>query len=114
MDGTSTYISPVIEQLYGYTPDEITGNRFSKFIHPDDLHRVINGFQHRIKKEYGENTFRIIAEDGTEGFVRTTQTPIIQKGRVAGFNYILNDYTERIKAEEALKKSEEKYRISAM
>lgn len=110
VEGKITYISPVIEKIYGYTPDEIIGQYFMKFVHPEDLPAVKEGFQHRLKGEYGENTLRIIAKDGSERFVRTTQTPIIHQGSVTGFNYIMNDYTERIRAEEALKTSEKKYR----
>ncbi|MBN1432325.1 MAG: PAS domain S-box protein [Methanomicrobiaceae archaeon] len=108
MEGKIVYISPVVEELYGFTTDEVTGRQFSQFIHPGDLQRTIEGFKRRLKGEYGENLFRIIARDGTERYVRTTQTPIIHEGRVTGFNYIMTDFTRRKKAQEALSMANKK------
>jgi len=108
--GIITYINPVIWDLYGYTPDEITGKMFLKFIHPEDLPKATEGFQQRLKGKFVENTLRVLSKDGSERYVRTIPTPIIHDGEVKGLNYIMTDLTERIRAEEALRMSEKKYR----
>lgn len=108
LEGEITYISPVVEGLYGYKPDEVVGQKFSIFVHPDDLPAVIEGFKKRIRGEYKENIFRINDVKGREHHVRTTLTPITDDGAVTGFNYIMTDFTERKRAEEALKETNRK------
>ncbi|MBN2734325.1 MAG: PAS domain S-box protein [Methanomicrobiaceae archaeon] len=107
-NGIITYISPIVEKTYGYSPDEVTGQQFTRFIHPDDLPGVLEGFQRRIKGEYGENIFRLIGKDGSEHYVRTNQTPIILEGKVTGFNYVMTDFTERKTAEIGLREANKK------
>ncbi len=108
--GIITYISPVIYRLYGYTPDEVIDKHFSGFVHPDDLPSVAVAFNRRVEGDYRENVFRIRARDGSERYVSTKQTPIITDGEITGFNYIMADITQRTRAEEAVRESEEKYR----
>ncbi|MFA7303836.1 MAG: PAS domain S-box protein, partial [Methanoregula sp.] len=110
LKGTITYISPVVQRLSGYTAPEVIGQHFSRFVHHEDIPRVIDGFRRRVDGVYGANEFRILTKDGSERYVRTTQTPRIKDGVVTGFNYTMTDYTERRKVEVALKESEERYR----
>ncbi|MFA4877072.1 MAG: MASE3 domain-containing protein [Methanoregula sp.] len=110
LQGNFTYISPVIERLYGYTPDETIGQHFSKFIHPEDHPICIEAFKKRLKGEYGLNEFRIIAKDGRTEHVLISQRPIIRDDAVCGFNYILTNITARKQAEEAMLESEARLR----
>ena len=36
VDGTRLYVSPAIERVLGWRPDEIVGRKSSEFVHPDD------------------------------------------------------------------------------
>ena len=38
--GRFIYISPVVERKTGYSPREIIGQSFGRFVHPDDLYRA--------------------------------------------------------------------------
>jgi PAS domain S-box-containing protein len=105
--GTITYISPVISKLYGYSPDEVIGTYFGRFVHPDDLSLITDAFSRRDEGACSEITFRILTKDGTERDVRVKETPLIVDGTTVGFNYIMTDITDRKKAEEALIESEE-------
>ena len=40
LDGVIKYISPLIESVLNYTPQELVGRHFSDFVHPDDLRRI--------------------------------------------------------------------------
>ena len=99
-----SYISPSVEKIYGYKPEEVTGNHFKKFIHPDDLQKVTDLFNlYMGGKDVDTPAYiRAIASDGTERFVRANQTPIIDEGEIKEFNFIITDFTERKRAEEAL------------
>jgi PAS domain S-box-containing protein len=114
LSGNFTYISPVIERIYGYTPEVVIGKHFSEYIHPDDHPRCIEAFRKRLKGEYGLNEFRVMSKDGRVQNVMVSQRPILNgEGEVAGFNYIMTNITGRKKAEEALTASEERYRALA-
>ncbi len=105
LNGNFTYISPVISRLYGYSPSEMIGQHFSKYVHPDDHPPCIQAFKKRLKGEYGLNEFRVITKDGSEEYVMVSQRPIIKDGAVAGFNYIMTNITARKVAEKALEQS---------
>jgi PAS domain S-box-containing protein len=40
-DGTQRYVSPAIEKITGYAPDEVTDKPISDVIHPDDMAEVM-------------------------------------------------------------------------
>ena len=105
--GTITYISPVISRLYGYSPDEVIGSHFSRFVHPDDLSLLTDAFSRRDEGACSEILFRVLTRTGTGRYVRVTETPLIVEGKTLGFNYIMTDITDRKQAEEALRESEE-------
>jgi len=111
LSGTITYISPVVRQMFGYTVQEVIGRHFMQFIHPDDVPIVTDGFRRRMAGEFGPNEFRLLTKDGRERYVVTTQTPIRDDRVITGFNYTLSDVTDRRKAEDALRESENRYRL---
>lgn len=43
-DGIIEYVSPSVEKIMGNTPQSLLGQSIFKFVHPDDLNRVINTF----------------------------------------------------------------------
>lgn len=49
-EGRMLYVSPSIERMYEYEPEELIGRPFFEFIHPDDLQRVKEEFMKMTKK----------------------------------------------------------------
>jgi PAS domain S-box-containing protein len=47
VDGTVTYLSPAIEPLLGYTPNELEGQVFGGLVHPEDVPSVRAYFEQR-------------------------------------------------------------------
>ena len=107
LQGVITYISPVADRLYGYSPGEVIGKHFGSFIHPDDLPVITDAFSRRDEGACSELVFRILTKDGTGRYVRVTETPFLVDGKTAGFNYVMADITDRKQTEEALIESEE-------
>ncbi|MFA4861405.1 PAS domain S-box protein [Methanoregula sp.] len=103
LNGTVTYISPVVQRLFGYTVTEVIGQHFTRFVHPDDIPYATEGFRLRLTGVYNANEFRVLTKDNRERYVRTSQTPVMKEGVITGFNYTLSDVTERRMAEETLK-----------
>ncbi len=106
------YLNPAAEQLTGYRLNEIYGMKFFELVHPDHREMVK---ERGIKRQLGEEvqnryTFKILRKDGQSRWVDFGAEIIEYKGKPAGIGTAY-DITERIKFEEDLKASEEKYRL---
>ena len=110
-DGVTTYISPIIDRIYGYTQDEIYKNPDLWFerIHPDDVVKVKEAFEATLR---GESTFnieyRIQRKDGNWIWLHDKAILIQEEGGGKIVQGVFEDITERVQAELALKESEEK------
>ena len=95
LKGTFTYVSPVVEKVSGYTPAEIVGSPFSRFVHPDDLSLVARNMEARYRGERVQNEFRVIDRNGAVLYVRTASSPLVERGTVTGLTGIMADITEQ-------------------
>jgi PAS domain S-box-containing protein len=108
--GTFTYISPVVQNLGGFAPEEITGRPFTEFIHPEDLPALVESFQQTLAGNLHPSEFRVLRKPGEYVWVRSTSRLIVQDGQVIGLRGLLTDITDRKQAEDALRESEQRYR----
>ncbi|MHC4497858.1 MAG: PAS domain S-box protein, partial [Planctomycetota bacterium] len=108
------YVSPAYEQIWGRSCQEFYENPkvWLEAIHPDDRQRVEDAFSKRRNDGTYSEEFRIVRPDGSVRWIWDRGVLIHDDSgnlyRVAG---IAEDITERARAEEALKESEEKYRM---
>ncbi len=115
--GLYTYANPVVEEILGYKPDEIIGKKhFYDFFHPyvmDALKKA--AFEVFAKKEVFKNfTNPNVHKNGNVVILETSGLPVMDdKGNLLGYRGSDRDVTERKKAEDALRVSEEKYRTVA-
>ncbi len=110
--GTITYASPSIERSSGYKPEELIGKSAFDFIAPADLPRAIIDFGKAIltKETVIPNAFRVRHKDGLERVFEGLGKNLLDDPTVAGFVMNIHDISERKRAEEALRESEERYR----
>jgi PAS domain S-box-containing protein len=97
-----------VEQLGGYTQSEVIGQSVTKFIHPDDLAPLMESFQKTVSGNLQPFEYRILAKSGEVHWVRTSSRPIIKEDSIVGLRAVLMDITDRKRAEEALRQSEER------
>jgi len=110
-EGRFTYISPAVDNLFGYSPEEVTGLHFIDFIYPEDRERVIKSFEKELDGQIDPLEYRVVRRNGEERWVYSACSQIFENGRIAGIQGVISDITERKTAEMVLKESEEKYRL---
>lgn len=110
------YVNPAFEEVTGYAAETIYSDAFSfwDIIHPDDREMVK---KRAAARESGEEIpsryeFRVIAGDGATRVVEVA-TVDVGAGEDPLVMGILRDITARIEMEQALKESEEKFRLLA-
>ncbi len=111
-DNRFVFVNPALAEITGYTIDEllaITPERMKKSIHPDDFELIKKRFEdiaagREITPQY---EFRSIRKDGAVRWVEVFSNPITFKGHPAQ-QVAYMDITERKKAEDALRDSEQR------
>lgn len=99
------------EELFGYTQEEFMRQRVEKLHPKEELNRVFASFEEMLKKGYAKiSDVMILRKDNTTLPVDLTCSMIEQDGKKLA-QAIMRDISGRKKAEEAIKKSEEQYRL---
>jgi len=108
------YVSPQVEEIVGYTPEECTSapDLWAKILHPEDRERVLA--EDRRTNETGEPfamEYRQFARDGSVVWLRDEATLVRdENGKPLYWLGVQVDITERRRAEEAHREAEERYR----
>ncbi len=111
-DGVLLYASPSVERLMGYEPDEWIGRSILTLVHPDDAGAATESIR-TISAEPGVHdpaVLRLRHADGSWRFLEATANNLLHVPSVAGIVYNARDITERWDAEQALRRSEERFR----
>ena len=111
-DGRITSITQEFEKITGWQRDEWIGRRFLEIVHPEDSEVVVEGFKATIDgNTVPSYEARIFTKSGEILTLETKPTPQIVNGEITGYLGIARDITERKKAEEALRISENQYKM---
>ncbi len=110
-DGVFKFINPRATEIFGYTPDEVIGSDVTKYLHPDELPKMIERYQKRFAGEELPEIYDtvLVHKNGTKVDVELSGGIITYGGRPADL-IIMHNITERKRAEFALRESEAKYR----
>ena len=110
--GTNTYVSPSVERILGYKPEDLTGKSCFHIILPVDVPRAIRDFGEAIlsKDVAIPNVFRVRHKDGSERTLEGVGRSLFDHPAVAGFVMNVRDITERKKAEEAIREQMDELR----
>lgn len=104
-EGKLTYVSPAVEELTGHRPEELVGQFFADFVHPEDRNRTVEGFKRAFSEQPEPFEHRIITKDGKTVWVRSYGRPFYEEGKPAGFRGVVSDISGRKKVEEELRQS---------
>ncbi len=114
-DGTIRYESPSYEGLLGFKPEERVGGGLYERIHPDDVTKVGELFAEFLQNRVGTLHTEVRAQhkDGSWRSIEAIGSNLLDNPVVKGIVINLRDITERKIAEEALRQSEQRYRLLA-
>ena len=114
-DGIIKYANGTISEIFGYSIQEIMGRsaiELFKAVHPEDRSIAMNRLKKKQAKELKDSPhypYRLITKSGEIKWVDSYSKTFQYQGKNA-ILVILVDVTERMKAKEKIKESEEKYR----
>ena len=101
--GKTTYISPNVERVYGYTPDEIyqAGKElWLERIHPDDVASVREAYESLFgRNEMFDVEYRIQRKDGRWIWLHDRAVATYEKGGMTYTDGVFADITARVQAE---------------
>jgi PAS domain S-box-containing protein len=115
--GVFRYLSPAVASVLGFSADELLGTPFRQLIHPDDLAEVGRVLLRSFDEEYRSTgtEFRARHRSGEwRWLVARGEVTFDPVEGVPTFNGLANDMTERRRAEEELRASEERLRMALM
>jgi PAS domain S-box-containing protein len=113
VEGLFIYNSPSVKQVLGYDPKELSGQSAFAFVHPDDLPRVLLGFEYGLKNPDHRITleFRFRRRDGVWRYLEAVSQSRLSDPDVFGVVVNSRDVSDRRQAEEEVRQSEWQYRL---
>ncbi len=113
-DGLYTYVNHVAEQVLGYRPEEIVGKMHFYDLHPEEGRETFKSAAFEVfvrKAPFIDLENRVQTKSGEILWVSTNGIPVLDgEGSLAGYRGSDTEITERRRAEEALRESEQRYR----
>lgn len=109
VDGTYLYVSPSVEAILGYEPDEIIGLTPYMVMHPDDVQKINEQHLQSIhNKETILMTFRATAKSGNYVWIESTVKPVINEitSEVTGLISVSRNIQKRLETDSLIRKSE--------
>ncbi len=99
-----TYVSPSVQQVMGYTTEQVQGRSIFSFVHPDDLadsQSVFQGVQ-ASGSMVPATEFRLRHAEGHYLFAEGVGTPLFDDPAIQGLVINFRDITDRKRAEAVL------------
>ncbi|MFQ5865705.1 MAG: PAS domain S-box protein [bacterium] len=106
------YVNPAVEELTGYSVDELKKRGFINWLHPEDEAKMMKLWDKLFEgKSFSGKEFRLITKDGQVKWCLSSWGPLLdENGQQIGVQGRERDITDRKRAQEALKDSEKKHR----
>ncbi|MBT3311298.1 MAG: PAS domain S-box protein [Desulfobacterales bacterium] len=110
-------VSPSVERLLGYRPEELIGNRFQDFnvLAPDNYGNAYNDIMRVFSGEtIPSSIYEFIAKDGKKLIGEVSGTPVYNNGKVVSIVSVARDITEKKAFEDQLRQAQKMESIGTL
>jgi PAS domain S-box-containing protein len=112
---TFHYVSPAVEDVLGWTPEEIVGRRTEDFVHPDDrpaLARELRAL--RSGDDETRHVYRLRHRGGHYLWLESTNTIVSEERTGDAVEVVTSrrDVTHRVAVEALVRESEQRFRLA--
>lgn len=106
------WISPSVEAVLGWRPDDLVGRKMTKIVHPDDLAQADARRRQGLAEgaTSGRVELRFLCKDGTWRWMDAASRPVLGPQGCIGGLTALRDIHDRVLSRQALAASEARYR----
>lgn len=110
LDGSYEYVSPSMERVLGYDPDELIGKVAFQLVHPEDRERIMETFNDALEHPELSPTeeYRIQHKDGSWRWIESVGSIELETPGVNGIVINSRDITERKEAEQELQRKNQR------
>ncbi|HVM60907.1 MAG TPA: PAS domain S-box protein [Verrucomicrobiae bacterium] len=111
--GITKYVSPSIEHILGYKPEELIGRDAFEHVHPEDAAPLRKGFLEAVGKPGHTEAlkYRYRHKDGSWRILECVGKNLLEEPGICGMVVYCHDATVRLDVQSALIESEEHYRL---
>ncbi|KUG24018.1 chemotaxis protein methyltransferase cher [hydrocarbon metagenome] len=116
-EGIITYINPAVEKVLGYKVEERIGAKGFELVHPDDVKFLTDSFNTLLRDTNApviQGEMHLRHKDGSWRTLEAVGSNLVHDNVVEAIIVNYHDITERKKAEESLRESENRYRELSM
>lgn len=111
-DGTVRYVSPSVEKISGYPPEEVLGRSFLDLVHPDDVSGIVDLIYQHVNEPGATVSLEVRLCHRYESWrtVEVIAKNLLFSPVIGGIVINARDISERKRAEEMLMRSEVYFR----
>lgn len=103
-DLTIRYVTPSVERVFGYLPNDLLGRKFDELVHPEDIPQALGYFKHLISRG-GLSTpteWRLRNNNGDWVFIENTGNNLFHDENVRGIVINSRNVTDRRRVEDRM------------
>jgi PAS domain S-box-containing protein len=112
LEGNFTSVNPAVTRIYGYTTEEALQLNIAQIVDPEYLPLARQKIREKLEDVPRTGPYELLtySKEGEPIWVEVSTRLLEREGQPIGVLGIARDITERKRAEEALRESEERYR----
>lgn len=109
--GLITYVTPNVENLYGYNINDVLGKPFTDFVYPPDIPLALSRFKSVLSGDVQIGESRFIFKSQEVVWIRASARVMIENGQTSIQGFLM-EITDLKEIEEALRRSHEQLELA--